>query len=130
RVEFNQKFEPHYGHPVEIVPGIRRITVNNPSPFTFHGTNTYLVGEKSLAVIDPAPEDDAHFKALMQTIGATPVTHIIVTHTHGDHSPLAKRLAQATGAPLVGFGPHLPSRKPASDEIAQLDASGDSEFVP
>lgn len=129
-MDFNQKFEPHYGHPVEIVPGIRRITVNNPSPFTFHGTNTYLVGDKSLAVIDPGPEDDAHFEALMQTIGTTPVSHIIVTHTHRDHSPLARRLARATGAPMVGFGPHLPSRKPASDEIAQLDASGDSDFVP
>ena len=129
-MEFNQKFEPHYGEAIEISPVIRRMTVNNPSAFTFHGTNTYLVGETSLAIIDPGPEDEAHLNALLEAIGSRPVSHIVVTHTHRDHSPLARRLAEATGAPTVGFGPHRPSRTPALHELAQLDASGDSDFTP
>jgi len=129
-VEFNLDFEPNYGQTVEIAPGIRRMTVNNPSPFTFHGTNTYLVGDRSVAIIDPGPEDEAHLQALLAAVGSRPVSHIIVTHTHRDHSPLSRRLQEVTGAPTVGFGPHLPSRRPASDEMAQLDASGDSDFLP
>lgn len=129
-VELNQNFEPHYGQPVEIAPVIRRMTVNNPGPFTFHGTNTYLVGDTSLAVIDPGPEDETHLNALLDAIGSRPVSHIIVTHTHRDHSPLARRLAEITGAPTAGFGSHRPSRKPALHELAQLDASGDSDFIP
>jgi len=129
-VEFNLKFEPHYGKAVDVAPGIQRMTVNNPSPFTFHGTNTYILGSSSLAIIDPGPEDRAHLQALLAAIGSRPVSHIIVTHTHRDHSPLARHLREATGAPTVGFGPHRPSRIPASDEMAQLDASGDSDFVP
>ena len=129
-MEFNLDFEPNYGQTVEIAPGIRRMTVNNPSPFTFHGTNTYLVGDRSVAIIDPGPEDEAHLQALLAAVGSRPVSHIIVTHTHRDHSPLSRRLQEVTGAPTVGFGPHLPSRRPASDEMAQLDASGDSDFLP
>lgn len=129
-MEFDRTFEPHYGMPVEIMPGVSRMTVNNPSPFTFHGTNTYLVGKGAVAIIDPGPEDDAHLAALLGAIGSRPVTHIIVTHTHRDHSPLTRRLAEITGAPLLGFSPHRPSRHPAAHELAQLDAAGDTDFVP
>lgn len=129
-MEFNQKFEPHYGQPVEILPLIHRITVNNPSPYTFHGTNTYLVGDASLAVIDPGPVDEAHLAALLKAIGSRPVSHVIVTHTHRDHSPLTHRLAEATGATTVGFGPTRISHSLELSEIAQLDASTDVEFSP
>ncbi len=129
-MDFNQKFEPHYGHPVEIVTGIRRITVNNPSAFTFHGTNSYLVGRDTLAVVDPGPEDDAHFAALLRAIAGRPVSHIFVSHTHVDHSPLTRRLAEETGATVLAEGPHRPARPLRIGEINPLDASGDTDFVP
>lgn len=129
-MEFDLKFEPNYGQAVEIAPGIRRMTVNNPSPFTFHGTNTYLVGDRTLAIIDPGPEDETHLQALLAAIGSRSVSHIIVTHTHRDHSPLTRRLQEMTGAPTVGFGKTRPARLPASDEIVQLDASADGDFRP
>ncbi|MCO5063187.1 MAG: MBL fold metallo-hydrolase [Rhizobiaceae bacterium] len=129
-MEFDTSFEPRYGEAVQIAPGVRRLTVRNPSPFTFHGTNSYIVGTDSLAVIDPGPEDDAHFAALMQAIDGRPVSHIFVSHTHRDHSPLAARLKAATGAPLLAEGPHRPSRPLRIGELNALDASADHDFAP
>ena len=86
---FDSSFAPHYGEAVEIAPDIKRITVNNPSPFTFFGTNSYLIGRDTLALIDPGPVDDAHHAALRRAIAGRPVSHIFVSHTHRDHSPLA-----------------------------------------
>jgi len=129
-MEFDTHFEPAYGTAVEVAPGVARVTVNNPSPFTFYGTNTYLVGDRTLAVIDPGPEDEAHFDALMRSIAGRPVSHIVVSHTHRDHSPLAARLKQATGAITVGEGPHRAARPLRAGETNPLDASADMEFVP
>jgi len=129
-MEFDTRFEPAYGSPVEVAPIVRRLTVNNPSPFTFYGTNTYLVGSGSLAVVDPGPEDDAHFEALMRAIAGRPVSHIVVSHTHRDHSPLAARLKDATGAITVGEGPHRAARPLRSGESNPLDASADTAFAP
>jgi len=128
--EFRTEFDPRYGEAVELVPGISRITANNPSPFTFHGTNTYLLGESSVAVIDPGPADKEHLKTVLAAIGGRKVSHIIVTHTHMDHSPLARPLAEATGAPILAEGPHRPARKLALGEHNPLDASADMEFQP
>ena len=75
-----------YGEPRELAPGVVRLVANNPSPFTFKGTNTYLLGTDSLAVIDPGPADPAHLEAVIKTIGGRPVTHVIITHTHRDHT--------------------------------------------
>ena len=83
---------------MEVAPAVFRLTVNNPSPFTFYGTNSYIIGTNTLAVIDPGPADEAHFQALLAAIGGRPVSHILLTHTHIDHSPLAARLKHATGA--------------------------------
>lgn len=83
-------------------PGIARILAHNPSPFTFTGTQTYLVGERELAVIDPGPAMPEHVDALVEAIGGRPVAAILCTHTHRDHSPAARPLAQATGAPIIG----------------------------
>jgi glyoxylase-like metal-dependent hydrolase (beta-lactamase superfamily II) len=129
-LEFDRAFEPHYGEAVQIAPEVRRITANNPSPFTFHGTNSYIVGGDTLAVIDPGPEDDDHFDALRKAIAGRPVSHIFVSHTHRDHSPLSARLKALTGAPLVAEGPHRPARLRVEGETTPLDSSGDTDFRP
>ena len=129
-VEFNVDFVPCYGEAVPVAPGVVRLTARNPSPFTFHGTNSYLVGTDSLAVIDPGPDDDDHFQALLGAIGGRPVSHILVSHTHRDHSPLAARLKARTGAEVLAEGPHRPARPPRAGETARLDASGDLDFRP
>lgn len=129
-LDFDTQFEPHYGEAIEIAPNIRRVTVNNPGPFTFHGTNTYVVGERTLAVIDPGPEDPLHLESILRAVGDRPVSHIFVSHTHRDHSPLAKELRQLTGAIVCAEGPHRPARPLRIGEINPLDASADTDFVP
>jgi glyoxylase-like metal-dependent hydrolase (beta-lactamase superfamily II) len=129
-MKFNIDFDPRYGEAVPVAPGVARMTVRNPSPFTFHGTNSYIVGRESLAVIDPGPEDDRHFDALLRAIGGRPVSHIFVSHTHRDHSPLAARLKAATGAVVLAEGPHRPARPLRAGETARLDAGGDMDFRP
>ncbi|NYJ11139.1 hydroxyacylglutathione hydrolase [Rhizobium leguminosarum] len=127
---FDLAFEPAYGRAVPVAPGIERITAENPGPFTFFGTNSYIVGGASVAVIDPGPEDEAHFQALMAALGGREVTHIFVSHTHRDHSPLARRLQAATGAVTVGQGPHRPARPLRAGEVNPFSESSDMEFVP
>lgn len=127
-MEFDTQFDPAYGVGVPVLDGVARLTVNNPSAFTFYGTNSYIVGKQSLAVIDPGPEDDAHFDALLRAIDGRPVSHIIVTHTHRDHSPLAMRLKAATGAPILAEGPHRPARPLRLGELNPLDASADYDI--
>jgi glyoxylase-like metal-dependent hydrolase (beta-lactamase superfamily II) len=127
---FDSQFAPRYGEAVDIAPNVKRITVNNPSPFTFHGTNTYLVGEDTLALIDPGPIDDAHQAALHRAIAGRPVSHILVSHTHRDHSPLATRMKDELGALVVAEGRHRPARALHTGEVNLLDASGDTDFAP
>ncbi|MGB3501973.1 MAG: MBL fold metallo-hydrolase [Mesorhizobium sp.] len=129
-ISFDTEFAPAHGEPVPVADGVLRVTVNNPSPFTFHGTNSYIVGKDTLAVIDPGPEDDAHFDALISAIAGRPVSHILVSHTHKDHSPLTRRLKAATGATVAAFGPHSAARPLRIGEINPLDASADLEFMP
>jgi glyoxylase-like metal-dependent hydrolase (beta-lactamase superfamily II) len=129
-LEFDQNFEPAHGRPVSVAEGVVRVTANNPGPFTFHGTNSYIIGRERLAVIDPGPEDEAHLAALLAAIGGRPVSHIFVSHTHRDHSPLAARLKELTGAPTLAEGPHRPARPLRIGEINPLDASADLAFVP
>ena len=129
-IEFDTRFEPAHGQAVDVAPGVRRVTAQNPGPFTFHGTNSYVVGTDTLAVIDPGPEDEAHLRALLAAIGGRPVSHIFVSHTHRDHSPLARRLAQATGARVLAEGPHRPARRLRIGETNPLDASADTDFAP
>lgn len=127
---FDRVFEPRHGEPVRLSPLVARVTANNPGPFTFHGTNTYLVGSRELAVIDPGPDDPAHVAAILSAVGTATVTAILVTHTHRDHSPAAKHLAAATGAPILGEGPHRPARPLDLGEINPMDASSEGDFVP
>ncbi|WP_170961540.1 MBL fold metallo-hydrolase [Rhizobium sophoriradicis] len=127
---FDLAFEPAYGRAVPVESGVERITAENPGPFTFYGTNSYIVGGSSAAVIDPGPEDEAHYQALMAALAGREVTHIFVSHTHRDHSPLAKRLQAATGAVTVGQGPHRPARPLREGEINPFAESSDISFVP
>lgn len=127
---FDTSFEPAHGQAVPVGTGVLRVTVDNPGPFTFLGTNSYIVGRDTLAVIDPGPDDDVHLATLLAAIDGRPVSHIFVSHTHVDHSPLAAKLKQATGALLVAEGPHRPARPLRIGETRVLDASADFAFSP
>lgn len=127
---WDRDFNPSYGVAVTVAPGVERLTVNNPSPFTFFGTNTYIVGDRSVCVIDPGPEDDAHFAALMTALSGRDVSHIAVSHTHKDHSPLSRRLKAATGAPIVAEGPHRAARPLHDGETNPFAESSDLDFTP
>ncbi|UVK38234.1 MBL fold metallo-hydrolase [Mesorhizobium sp. AR10] len=129
-LKFDTSFNPSYGQGVAVSPDVQRVTAKNPSPFTFHGTNSYIIGRETLAVIDPGPDDDAHLQALLDVIANRPVSHIFVSHTHRDHSPLAARLKQHTGAIVLAEGPHRPARPLRIGELNPLDASADTAFVP
>jgi glyoxylase-like metal-dependent hydrolase (beta-lactamase superfamily II) len=95
------------GVAAEVAPGVRRLLCGNPGPFTFRGTNTYIIGRGRVAVLDPGPADAAHLHAILQAIQGERLEKILVSHTHRDHSPGVAALQEATGAPSFGFGPHL-----------------------
>jgi glyoxylase-like metal-dependent hydrolase (beta-lactamase superfamily II) len=99
---------PAYGAPTVVAPLVRRVVAENPSKFTYHGTGTYLVGRGSVAIVDAGPALDAHVDALLDALAGEQVTHVLATHTHRDHSPASRAIAAATGAPLLGYGPHPP----------------------
>ncbi len=96
--DFINSFE--YGNCDKISPLIRRIIANNPGPFTFTGTGTYIIGKENLAIIDPGPIDQNHFDAIIKSTKGQTITHIFLTHNHNDHSPLAKKLKEETGAKI------------------------------
>lgn len=127
---FDLAFRPAHGEAVPVAAHVQRITVNNPGPFTFHGTNSYIVGDRSVAVIDPGPEDEAHFAALMAALKGREVTHIAVSHTHRDHSPLSRRLKAETGAVIVAEGPHRSARPLHAGETNPFAESSDMDFAP
>jgi glyoxylase-like metal-dependent hydrolase (beta-lactamase superfamily II) len=109
----------------QLEPLVTRILAPNPSPFTFTGTQTHLVGTSDLAVIDPGPDDAGHVEALIRAIAGRPVTAIVITHTHRDHSPASRALKTATGAPIIGCAPL------ALDDLGpRADASFDGDYTP
>jgi glyoxylase-like metal-dependent hydrolase (beta-lactamase superfamily II) len=126
---FDRDFAPAYGTAENLTPLIRRVVCRNPGPFTFTGTASFILGEKTLAVIDPGPENEAHLSALLKAIGDKPLSHIFITHTHLDHSPLARRLQVLTGAKTVGFGTP-PAANAEETGAVRLDASRDADFRP
>jgi glyoxylase-like metal-dependent hydrolase (beta-lactamase superfamily II) len=113
-----------------VSPLVRRILRPNASPFTFKGTNTYVVGHGEVAVIDPGPDEPGMLAELLAGLEGERVAAILVTHTHRDHSPGARALATVTGAPILGCGPHRPSRPLADGETAKLDAANDLDHRP
>lgn len=119
-----------YGRADRVSPLIRRVVANNPGPFTYTGTGTYIVGRDTagagVAVIDPGPLDDAHLAALLATVEGQTVSHVLVTHTHRDHAPLARPFARAVGAPILAAAP--PARTVHAS--AALDEDDDESFFP
>lgn len=116
-----------YGVPDQVSPLIRRVIARNPSPFTFHGTGTYIVGHGGVAIIDPGPLLAEHIDALLDAVAGETVTHLVITHTHRDHSPAARLLKDATRAPTYGFGPHGSGRP---EPGAEVEEGADHDFVP
>ena len=100
------ELEFKYAVAKEVLPGIRRIVAPNPSPYTLHGTGTYIIGKKEIAIIDPGPNIKSHIEAILRETEGEKITHILVTHTHADHSPAARPLSELTGAKVMGYGPH------------------------
>ena len=125
---FDREFDPPIGIPEQLSPLIRRVLCGNPGPFTFRGTASFIVGKGEVAIIDPGPENEAHLRALLAAVKGETVSHILVTHTHLDHSPLAKRLKAATGAPILAHRPPAIVSDDKSD--VRLDASIDRDFAP
>ena len=112
-----------------MTPLIRRVVARNASPFTFKGTGTYIIGHGKVAVIDPGPKLQDHIDALLKALDGETVTHILITHTHNDHSPAAAALKAATGAKTYGFGPHG-SGRPEGSIGGVTEEGGDRDFVP
>jgi glyoxylase-like metal-dependent hydrolase (beta-lactamase superfamily II) len=129
-IPFDRDFAERPGEAVRLSPLLRRVVAPNPGPFTFKGTCSYIVGAGEVAVVDPGPEDPAHLAALLAALGDERVAAILVTHTHRDHSPGARALQAATGAPILGCGPHRPARPSRPGEEGRLDASSDSDHHP
>jgi glyoxylase-like metal-dependent hydrolase (beta-lactamase superfamily II) len=116
-----------YGVLEQVSPNVRRLIAHNPSPFTYAGTGTYVIGRGSVAVIDPGPSSSEHIDDLLRGLGGDSVSHILITHTHLDHSPGARLLKERTGAPTYGFGPHGGSARGEDDKVEE---GADFAFVP
>ena len=115
-----------YGKVERLSPLVRRVLARNPSAFTYTGTGTYLIGNGTIAVIDPGPDDAAHIKALIEAVSGEMVSHIVITHTHKDHSPAAPALSAATGAPIVGCAPI----RVDDDSGPKVEAGFDQTYAP
>ena len=113
-----------------ITPSIRRILAPNPSPMTFTGTNTYLLGTTEIAVVDPGPDNCSHLNAIVEAITpGTQITKILITHSHMDHSPLAKALSLRCGAKVYAYGDSFSGRSLSMVRLAQLGTIGGGEGV-
>lgn len=132
---FDRTHNPIVGQPLQLLEQVAVVTAPNANPMTFTGTQSYLIGADSLAIVDPGPESDAHFDALIAAIAGRPVSHIVVTHSHVDHSPLSRRMSVALDAPILGFGTTDEGRSETMERLASLaDLGGaegkDVDFVP
>lgn len=125
-IPFDRSFDAPYGECMEVGPRIHRLLAPNPGPFTFKGTGVYMVGAGDVAVIDPGPDIPEHLEALKHALAGKRVSHILVTHTHSDHSPSADPLKQWTGAKTYAFGPHGVAR----DDGVKVEEGGDYSFMP
>lgn len=129
-LKFDRTFDPRYGEAVKVAENVRRLTAPNRGPFTFTGTNSFIIGEGRVAILDPGPDDPGHVRALLDAVAGESVEAILVSHTHRDHSPGARHLRQATSAPVMAAGPHVAARPLQAGEINRLDASADHDFRP
>ena len=126
-IPFIREFDAKYESEVRVSPRISRVVADNPGPFTFKGTGVYIVGNKDVAVIDPGPDDASHVDALKRALEGRRVTHILVTHTHADHSPAAKPLKEWSGAKTYAFGPHGSGKL---EDGVRVEEGGDMQFTP
>ena len=118
--------EPRPDRVVKLHPLVRRVLADNPSPFTYWGTQTYIVGDDNgVAVIDPGPDLEPHVDAIVEAIGGAPVVALVCTHTHRDHSPATRALKQRTAAPIIGCAPLA-----LDDSGPRADAAFDVEYAP
>lgn len=126
-IPFNRDFDVPYGESAQVSPLIRHVLSPNPSAFTFKGTGTYIIGHGNVAVVDPGPLIEDHVEALKRALGDETVTHILITHTHNDHSPAAQPLKEWSGAPTYGYGPHGAGK---FEQGIVVEEGGDLDFVP
>ena len=105
-LEFDRSLVVTYRVAEEVVPGVRRVVAENPGPYTFKGTATFLIGRGDVAIVDPGPADEVHIEAILAALDGERITHQLITHTHPDHSPGARLIKERTGASTFGFGPH------------------------
>ncbi len=124
-IKFHRDLEFEYGRADAVSPLVRRIVASNPSPFSYHGTGTYVVGHGQVAVIDPGPDDQHHVDALLHALRGETIKAVLVTHTHIDHSPATPLLKAATGAPVYAYGPH-----PLPAPGLEPQQGGDTGFAP
>src|SRR5271157_683254 len=129
-IPFDKSFDLQADKVTEVAPQVRAIVADNPGPFTFKGTMSYIIGRGKVAILDPGPDDDAHIAALLDAVRGETVTHIFVTHTHRDHSPGVPKVKAATGAKVYAEGPHRLARPLHIGETRRLDASADMDFRP
>jgi glyoxylase-like metal-dependent hydrolase (beta-lactamase superfamily II) len=129
-IEFDRSATIPPGEVARLSPLVRRVIAGNGGPMTFTGTCSYIVGQGRVAIIDPGPDDAAHVARLLAAVDGETVSHIVVTHTHRDHSPAVPALKAATGATVVGCGPHRAARELAEGEINRLDAAADRDYAP
>jgi glyoxylase-like metal-dependent hydrolase (beta-lactamase superfamily II) len=127
KIPFTFDYDFDYGKLEQLTPLIRRVTARNPSGFTFRGTGTYIIGQGKVAVIDPGPLMDDHITALKDLLDGETVTHILITHTHVDHSPAAAPLKAHWGVPTYGYGPHGAGKL---EEGVPIEEGGDMAFIP
>jgi glyoxylase-like metal-dependent hydrolase (beta-lactamase superfamily II) len=126
-IPFIRTLDAPYEETVALSPRVSRLLARNPGPFTFKGTGVYIVGDRDIAVIDPGPDLPEHLDALRRAIAGKRVSHILVTHTHSDHSPAARPLKEWTGAPTYAFGPHGSGK---AEDGVKMEEGGDMDFVP
>jgi len=126
-IPFVKNFEFEYGTRAQLSPLIQRVIANNPGPFTYTGTGVYIIGNDNVAVIDPGPDLAEHRAALDKALEGRVVSHVLMTHHHIDHSPLAIPLARDHGCDVYGFG--LQIRPPEGGEV-RLEAGDDLSFKP
>ena len=127
QIPFRRKLDFTYGEIADVAPGIRRLVARNPSPFTLYGTGTYILGRGKVAVIDPGPADTAHIAALIDGLDGETITHLLVTHTHMDHSPGCRLLREHTDAKSYAYGPHGAGKLETG---VPVEEGGDMEFKP
>ncbi len=124
-IPFVREIDVDYGRVEQVSPLVRRVIANNPGAFTFTGTGVYIIGRGKVAVIDPGPEISAHFEALKRALEGEEVTHVLVTHSHMDHSPLAHPLARWAGCQVYAKGPAIPT-----EAEVRMEAGDDLNFRP